>query len=375
MPYGLTYQGPPNPDDEQDAASRQVAEIMASLGITSPGLEMEPPPQAPMPPQRVGAGRDIIGSIGDALLTMATVRAGGAPPEMGPFAAGRREQQKSYEGRLMEFQKRQIENEQANRTLRNSARMMFAKPRAQSTRVFKSEVTRDINGENYKFVQFFDPEGNFLGEKNMGLVGYAPVIEPGMEIDPATGKPKAGFIRIPKSGEGATMVTGAGGRQFEPQPPVGLVTETGGKIGVLGRIPEVMNVFNIATQAVGGSEGMLRQTKNWALGKAAQTSAGPIVAPEPLVNYYASVKSVLFPIVKAGSGMVFPEAELARWEARFPIPGVDTPNEAEHKWNVIIQEMISDIQAKYGAVGRTAPIGAAPQTTDSLLEELWSRGP
>jgi len=78
MPYGLTYMGPQG--EEEDPVAAAVRELMASL---------EPSPQTPAPqaPRPVGMGRNIIGSLGDALLSMAQVRAGGGPMAVGPFAA------------------------------------------------------------------------------------------------------------------------------------------------------------------------------------------------------------------------------------------------------------------------------------------------
>ena len=189
-----------------------------------------------------------------------------------------------------------------------------------------------------------------------------PVIMPTITVG-ADGKPKAGFSKISKTDKPTTTVPGPDGSTIEPPPPPGMALEAGGKIGVLGRFKDLMDVFNSADTSVGGSSGFFNQSQNWVQNKLAGTSVGPILAPEQLVNYKRSVRAVLFPIVKATSGAVFPEAELARWESRFPSPGVDTPEEALHAWKVLIEEMTSDIQGKYGASGRTSP--AIPNPLDS----------
>ena len=252
MPFGLTYQGPP--DDEQDAAFQQAADLLQSLGI-SPGLEFEPPPQAPMPPPRIGAGRDIVGSIGDALLTMATVRAGGAPPAMGPFAAGRREQQKSYQERLMEFQKRQVENETANRTLRNTARMLGARQRPRQP--IKSEINRDVGGVTHKVVQFFNPEDptSPIGEYDMGPVGYAPAIVPG------TVGGEEGIYRVPRAGGGLAQPVSAGGGREQLRPPAkpGVVEDISNIAGIMRNIDTIKSNPLIAPGGKGEFTGRLKQ--------------------------------------------------------------------------------------------------------------------
>jgi hypothetical protein len=46
-----------------------------------------------------------------------------------------------------------------------------------------------------------------------------------------------------------------------------------------------------------------------------------------------------------------------------PIPGVTDPSLVDSQWDSLIQEMIRDIKAKYGATGRQTPAipsGSAP---------------
>lgn len=119
MPYG--YPGPaPGPAQPEDDEQASMNEMLRSV------LEMlEPSPQYPAPqaPQQPGPGRRIMGGIGDALLSMASVRAGGGPVAMGPYAAQQDRAQQQYQAQLQEHEKRTMENAAADRVLRNQTRI------------------------------------------------------------------------------------------------------------------------------------------------------------------------------------------------------------------------------------------------------------
>jgi hypothetical protein len=369
----------------QDPAVARVEELLRTL-------EQTPAPQAPPEYKKVPVWARILGVIGDALSASGAVRAGGRPADIGQFQGYLQNRRANYQAQLQEYQKRSHETEAANRMLRNNVRIGFsedtrrrereeaiAKIRpSRSQRLQKSEFVRDVNGEPHRFRQFTDPfdgsivpvvdpeSGEILNELDLGPSYLAPTILPGMVIG-GDGRPQASFVRIPKAGGPTTTVQGPGGARLEPQPPAGLAESLGGEQGVVEGIPAVMDVYRKAEQAVGGSDNALRQIKNWALSKAAGTSVGPIVAPQELVNYYASVRSILFPYVKSISGAAFPEQELRRYEAQFPIPGVDT--DPEHKWNTVISQMVRDIKSKYRASGRTAPAIQQPAGVKSIQDQ------
>src|SRR5438046_173759 len=88
MPYGLSYTGPDvmGQSDSGDPTAALVAHLLSTLEN----------PQ-PTPPPRISTGQDIVGSLGDAIKAMATVRAGGTPLPMGAFAAGIRQRQAEYD--------------------------------------------------------------------------------------------------------------------------------------------------------------------------------------------------------------------------------------------------------------------------------------
>lgn len=78
MVWGLYGMGQPQ-EQEDDPVKAMVQQILSSL-------EPTPVPPAPELPQMAGRGARIAGGIGDALLAMSAVRAGGQAPQFGPFA-------------------------------------------------------------------------------------------------------------------------------------------------------------------------------------------------------------------------------------------------------------------------------------------------
>lgn len=95
MPYGLYGFG--QPQEEEDPVAKMVQQILGSLEPTP----VPPPPQLP---QMAGRGANIAGGIGDALLAMSAVRAGGQAPQFGPFAT---RQMRTQDQRTMLQQKYQ----------------------------------------------------------------------------------------------------------------------------------------------------------------------------------------------------------------------------------------------------------------------------
>lgn len=88
----------PDTEDENDPGAL-VEQLLSRL-------EQVP---VPAPPQTRPSQR-ILGSIGDALLAMATVRAGGAPPAMGPFAASQARIAQEYRDAKRSAEESNIEN-------------------------------------------------------------------------------------------------------------------------------------------------------------------------------------------------------------------------------------------------------------------------
>ena len=202
MPYGLMYQGPPDPEQQEESPEDLVARLLESL-------EMEPSGAAPTPPPRVGAGRDIMGSLGDALLSQASVRAGGGPVAMGPFAAGQRQTERDYQERLMEFQKRQTENEAANRTLRNSARMI-------GLRSGRPSRFKDSSGFLPARQMFRDESGKtWMSVTQMGTQGAGETSLINLDPNDTTASPIGQLV--PLNPAPTTVQTGRGVEVFDPR--------------------------------------------------------------------------------------------------------------------------------------------------------------
>ena len=351
-------------------------------------LKMMQAPQMRQP----STGQNVLGRLSDALQTYSSMRGGGGA--VTPYRTGLQNERMLHTQRAagVEQQNVNTQNEAVMAMFGGQMRLREAEARRATQRPFKSEFVRDVNGESRRFRQFIgadgqpiptvDPQtGEMVNEVDLGPAGYAPVIAPGMDEEGAA------MLRISKGKGGkATRVTTKGGGRVEPQPPAGFVQDVGGQSGVLAGIPAIMDIFSAAEKSVGGSEGLLNKAQNWSQAKAAGTSGGPFVAPDELINYYTSVKSVLFPLVKSISGATFPIEELKKYESQFPMPGVDSPSVAQHKWEALVQQISRDMEAKYRAAGRAPRAASGPeQTTDqpdaplsfgqSILKKLREGGP
>jgi len=153
-----------------DSGNDAVAQVMALLKQ----LEMGPPVPRPAPPQRPHPARAILGGLGDAILSMASVRAGGQPVPRGPYGQEQLLGEQQYQQRLDEANRNQLQNEAANRNLRNTVRMVSLNRSPRNVQ-FDSWVGK-VNGEPHRMRQALDPRtGTAVGEpEDLGPVGYAP---------------------------------------------------------------------------------------------------------------------------------------------------------------------------------------------------------
>lgn len=179
----------------------------AALEALLKALEVQSPPQPPSLPAKPGPVRSIAGNLGDAILAMAAVRAGGAPPALGPFAARMREQNVMNQQAQLEYEKNRQETEAANRSLRNTVRIgQFTekqrREREESLAKMKSTTkplrfipqTVEIDGVPTRVVDVYDSvTGELLGRSESGAAGYAPWIQPAV---PGVSPP----IRVPRVG-------------------------------------------------------------------------------------------------------------------------------------------------------------------------------
>lgn len=217
-PAGYIADLPPQPPTAQtDPLKAKIDELLASLDMGKP---MGPAPTRP----NIATWRRILGAIGDALESAASVRAGHGPIPVGGFESMMRNQQQQFQQQLAEYQKQQQENEQAARMLKNNLKIAFSQDAirqageeklamikaAQSAknRPIRSEFTRDVGGISRRFRQLVDPNtGEVIDEADLGPAGYAPYIQPAI---PGVSGPE----RIPRQGPAGQV-----GGNVPPPPP------------------------------------------------------------------------------------------------------------------------------------------------------------
>jgi hypothetical protein len=223
--------GVSNVDVSEPQADPNVAAVQQLLSMLSFGQEPQPPPR----PGRLSA---ILGPLGDAISSMASVRAGGGPQPVGPFAARQREQQLAYE------QERQATASE-NRRAKNEAVIALVKQRGQQQRAFRPQLktfnTVDESGRPVDVPYLFDPNTQTLqpvGGHEQGFYKFVrPFLAQGLNqetgelefrlVDPFTGgapagppKPTATPGGAPRTDKPPAEATPAGGglSNLEPKP-------------------------------------------------------------------------------------------------------------------------------------------------------------
>jgi len=120
MPPQLSFLGP----GRLSIKGGETPEADPSESLIDDLLEKMDVGEKPEPPPKIGRGRRIIGSIGDALTAMAAVRAGGTPPARGAFASQLLRQQEEF--RIASAQFKQQQADLNNEILLFKARMAEA---------------------------------------------------------------------------------------------------------------------------------------------------------------------------------------------------------------------------------------------------------
>src|SRR3989304_5774655 len=94
MPLSYIPQAQPGQETTPQAASGAAPQDdpIAQVEALLRSLEMAPMPK----PAKAKLWQNIVGSLGDAIMAMASVRAGGGPGE-GPFARSQRERRMEFE--------------------------------------------------------------------------------------------------------------------------------------------------------------------------------------------------------------------------------------------------------------------------------------
>jgi hypothetical protein len=342
MPWGLYGVGPDQ--QEEDTVAKMVQQILGSLEPTP----VPPPPQ--LPPM-AGTGARIAGGIGDALLAMSAVRAGGQAPQFGPFAMRQMQTQNQRAALQQKYQETLAEARAADREARNRVRAeggmigLRNAGRAANQRAFKSEVNRDIGGETHKIIQFFDANTNeLIGEHDAGPVGYAPAILASPE----------GFQRAPKQGGAATPILSKSGNPIYPTPPAGVVQSVAAGTATMGGLDDLEQAYQKIHDTV-SNRPFSKQVIGTYVG---ESRVGGKLAPE-YAEYTASRRAALNAYIKSVTGAQFSVKELERYEGQYPEPW-DSPELAHQKIQVLRDRAKADMEAKLRAFPGAG--GAAPQT-------------
>lgn len=151
-------------------------------------LETARPPE----PQKLKTWQKIVGGLGDAIQAMAAVRAGGAPPALGPFAAQQLSQRRRFEeeSRAAEEYGRELRNrvrigafeEQGRREREESLERLRAGSKEEQQAILNEFRARalDIQAQNATTAEErarFQGEANeirrLLGEQGIALRGQA----------------------------------------------------------------------------------------------------------------------------------------------------------------------------------------------------------
>lgn len=355
-----------------DNTSLSLQDLLSSL--ENPTI---PQPQQPKQWQRV------IGALGDALGSMASVRAGGGPMPVGPFAANLRAKQAQYEQQTREAQTGGMETRNKVRIgafeegLRAKREKDVAKMRARGKRLVKSEFPRDVGGEPHMIQRWQDPEtgeivavpdpetGEMSYERDMGVRGYAPFIQPAIPGEapptriPRTGPPGPIGKTPPPPGEVGEKAARLGGfaqdlQQFKGALP-GFIEERGGMRGGAGRI---------------GQQVLRRAPMIGAQISERVSSEGEVIA--------AARDAVMADFTRIMSGLQASEQEQARLARILPDLGTVDAATALEK----IDQFERSVQAYARELVHQRPHLLTPELaemlgfeggaqSDPLLEELW----
>lgn len=337
--------------------SQTVADLLAALEVPTP---------APAP--QIGTGRNILGTLGDALLAYATVRAGGAPPSLGPFAQ-----------QILAQQQRAREEAQAaatyNRDLRNRIRIgQFERGQEQAgrerlesmkSRIQRSEFVRDTQQGPRRVRQLVDMRsGEILAEDDLGAVMVPEIVSPGV----AGGQAALGIINR-RERTFQPVRTHEGGQIVEPVPTEGFQREVAAEESFIDKAEDLYALHDSVYSELSQRPGIVGSAERYVKGRVGRGELGGILQPE-VAKYNAALKQALFTYVKKQTGAQFSITEMDRYEAQFPFPW-DPPDVARNKIDTIVAGAIRDIRARYGAAGRTIPSTSA--ASEDPIERVLQR--
>lgn len=338
------------PPDEQTSPQNSAAWIEDLMRT----VEMSPLPQA----RKAKVWQNIVGSLGDAIMTMARIKAGGLP-EQGPYA-------QAQQARQMEFQKQSMAAEKSNRDLRNRLRITGAEEKARQARpgagpnlqlsqwqgmdeqgrpTFTPVIFNPVTGQTFdaadprqKFVApgkgqaiieengvrktvnvVRDPvSGRITGIEEIGKTPFAPSVQPGVEIDPLTGEPRPGFFRIPK-GPGAMERVPTTGGDVVPLPPAGAAQGVASQRAAMKGIDALKSVwqkYNPLAKGPAAYQGAVQTGLEYVPGLTRTLTNEEDYAVQS--EYKAAMENSLLRYVNALSGKQYTIKELQKFSNLFP---------------------------------------------------------
>jgi hypothetical protein len=137
---GTTQQAGPAPDLRQSPINPEVDELEQLISSMQ-----QPLPEAP----KIGAGRKVLGLIGDAIVSRATVLAGGQPRRIGAFTASVRAEEESFRQETLNVEKANRDIERTIRIGSFQERRAAARRQADTaTQLAIEDRKRLLNAEN-----------------------------------------------------------------------------------------------------------------------------------------------------------------------------------------------------------------------------------
>lgn len=245
-------------EDPTSEAAGRVAELLSTLGAmgVEPGFEPTPVPQPPQLPALPSGGQQIAGSIGDALMAMASIRAGGMPPAQGSFQTRlsgiqnqRMQLQQGYQNAVTEARSTDVAGRNRLRSMLGSVAM-----RPQSAAATKLNKTvyavEDDQGVAHRYVRFTNPQtgevvptpnpetGELENEHDLGVAPQGYVLSYDQDGNAIWIKRPSGNVvgpsepgvsgaalpgEAPTGKPGVIPVIGSSGKNVKKVPPANLV--------------------------------------------------------------------------------------------------------------------------------------------------------
>jgi len=308
---------------------------------------------APTPPKKVGVGRRIIGSIGDALLASSQVRAGGVASGAGPFAASMRERQSRYDESVS---KTNEYNRETSRNVRIGAAEDERRQRAAlelETLRGKNALERKGTDSPWQFRNIIttDESGR---PRNMGIwvnKDTQEVVEAKGSAESSRPNPQAILPGVPgvsppmtvdRYGGPAKEIPGA----TTPPPPPSVGTDAARNTTTLSGLDLLGEAYNTIRKNTAGEGTIVDKGKQYVGNMLGESRVGGMFEfSQPYAAYISSKRQSLNSYIKSVTGAQFSVAELERYDTQYPEPW-DPPELAKQKLDNLAKRAVDDMEAK-----------------------------